>query len=175
MNMEHKKALLVIDMQNDYLWSKRKPMFSYDAEQLTGNVNRLTAVYKDRGYDIIYIRHILPKLMWGVGFSIKGTEGAELYSKLEIRSELCFDKNRSDTYSAKAFRKHMQENHYAEVALCGLDECGCVGATAQGAAKTGAKVVMIENCIGRRFPDEKVQEMREKLHGLGVEYISETL
>jgi len=33
------KALLVIDMQNDYLWDKRKPMFSYDRDALTGSVN----------------------------------------------------------------------------------------------------------------------------------------
>ena len=33
---------------------------------------------------------------------------------------------------------------------------------------------MIENCIGRRFSDEKVQKMRKKLRGLGVDYISET-
>ena len=38
---------------------------------------------KEADYDIIYIKHILPKVMWGVGFSIKGTEGAELYEGLD--------------------------------------------------------------------------------------------
>ena len=33
-----KKALLVVDMQNDYLWDKRKAMFSYDTEELVGSV-----------------------------------------------------------------------------------------------------------------------------------------
>ena len=28
--MNDKRALLVIDMQNDYLWEKRKDMFTYD-------------------------------------------------------------------------------------------------------------------------------------------------
>ncbi len=32
---------------------------------------------------------------------------------------------------------------------------------------------MIENCIGRRFPDEKVQKMRKELKGLGVKYITD--
>ena len=173
--MAEGKALLVIDMQNDYLWDKRKPMFSYDTEKLTGDVNRLIAVYSDSGYDIIYIKHILPKLMWGVGFSIKGTEGAELYGGLNVVSDLCFEKNRSDTYTAKAFREYMKEQDYSEVAICGIDECGCVGATAKGAVKTGVKVVMIENCIGRRFPDAKVQRMREKLRALGIQYITEDL
>ena len=172
--MAEKKALLVIDMQNDYLWDKRKTMFTYDTDKLTGDINRLIAIYGDRGYDIIYIKHILPKLMWGVGFSIKGTVGAELYGGLNVVSDLCFEKNRSDTYTSKAFREYMKEQNYSEVAICGLDECGCVGATAKGAVKTDVKVVMIENCIGRRFPDAKVQKMREDLRALGVKYIIES-
>ena len=72
--MSDKKALLVIDMQNDYLWDKRKSMFLYDTAMLTSNVNKAIDSYKEDGYDIIYIKHILSKLMWGVGFSIKGTD-----------------------------------------------------------------------------------------------------
>ena len=86
--MSNKKALIVIDMQKDYLWDKRKPMFNYDTENLVGNVNNAIASYKEQGYDIIYIKHILSKLLWGVGFSIKGTEGAELFEGLDVISEL---------------------------------------------------------------------------------------
>ena len=172
--MSEKKALLVIDMQNDYLWGKRKPMFSYDTDKLVGDVNRVTALFQENGYDIIYIKHILPKVMWGVGFSIKGTEGAELYSGLDIVSDLCFEKSRSDTYTAKAFREYMKKQDYSEVAICGLDECGCAGATAKGTVKTGANVVMIENCIGSRFSDARVKKMREELNMLGVKYVTVT-
>ncbi|MBQ9608780.1 MAG: cysteine hydrolase [Lachnospiraceae bacterium] len=165
------KALLVIDMQNDYLWDKRKSMFTYDTDKLVDDVNQAIMTYKENGYDIIYIKHILPKVMWGVGFSIKGTEGAEIYPGLNFVSELVFEKKHSDTYTAKDFRQHMEKQGYNEVVLCGLDECGCVGATAKGAAKTGVKVFMLKDCIGRRFPDEKVQKMRADLKALGVQYI----
>lgn len=165
------KALLVIDMQNDYLWDKRKSMFTYDTDKLVDDVNQAILTYKESGYDIIYIKHILPKVMWGVGFSIKGTEGAEIYPGLNLVSELVFEKKHSDTYTAKDFRQHMEKQGYNEVVLCGLDECGCVGATAKGAARTGVKVFMLKDCIGRRFPDEKGQKMREDLKALGVQYI----
>lgn len=162
-------------MQNDYLWDKRKPMFSYDTEALVGAVNKAAAEYREKGYDIIYIAQMFPNLItnkWFIGFSIKGTAGAELYSGLDIVSDLYFEKNLPDTYSSRAFREHMAKENYTEVVLCGLDECGCVGATAKGAAKTGAKVFMLENCIGRRFPQDKVKKMRESLTALGVKYIS---
>ena len=97
--MSNKKAFIIIDLQNDYLWDRRKSVFTYDTEKLIGNVNRSIASYSEKGYDIIYIKHILPKLLWGVGFSIKGTEGAKLYDGLNIVSSLCFKKNRSDSYT----------------------------------------------------------------------------
>ncbi|MCR4792896.1 MAG: cysteine hydrolase [Lachnospiraceae bacterium] len=171
--MTDRKALLVIDIQKDYLWDKRKKMFTYDTDKLVWDINRLIVSYNEKGYDVIYIKHILPKLMWGVGFSIKGTEGAELYDGLETVSDLVFEKNHSDAYTAKPFREYMKNQGYKEIAICGLDECGCVGATAKGAVKTGAKVVMVENCIGRRFSDAKVRKMREELNALGVKYLAE--
>ena len=169
--MSDKKALIVIDMQNDYLWEKRKPMFTYDTKVLIHNVNEAITSYKAEGYDVIYIKHILPKLLWGVGFSIRGTEGAEYYDGVKIVSDLVFEKNRSDSYTANAFREHMDKESYSEVVLCGVDECGCVGATAKGAAKTGVKVRMLTDSIGCRFPDSKRQKMRDKLKSLGVQYI----
>ena len=107
--MTSDKALLVIDMQNDYLWDRRKPIFKYDSEKLVGNVNRAISRYIADGYDIIYIKHILPKILWGVGFSIRGTAGAELYPGLDLVSELVFEKNHSDTYTAREFRQHMEK------------------------------------------------------------------
>ena len=169
--MSDKKAVIVIDLQKDYLWRKRKPMFSYDTDKLIGNVNSMIASYQEKGYDIIYIKHILPKLMWGVGFSIKGTEGSELYEGLNIVSDLCFEKNRSDSYTSRPFREHMEKNGYKEVILMGLDECGCVGATAKGAAKREIKVKMLKDCIASRFPKKKVMKMRQELKRVGVEYI----
>ena len=169
-----KKTLIVIDMQNDYLWEKRKSKFSYNSNELVNAVNKAVSSYKENGYDIIYIAQMFPNIItnqWFIGFSIKGTEGAELYSRLNIVSDLYFEKNLPDTYSSKPFREYMEKQGYTELVLCGLDECGCVGATAKGAVKTGVKVFMLENCIGRRFSDDKVQKMRDTLISLGVHYI----
>ena len=172
--MAEKKALVVIDMQNDYLWEKRKAKFSYNTDELVNAVNKAISSYKENGYDIIYIAQMFPNIItnkWFIGFSIKGTEGAKFFSRLNIVSDLYFEKNLPDAYSSKAFREHMAKQGYTEVALCGLDECGCVGATAKGALKTGVKTVMLENCIGRRFSHRKVQKMRDHLSSLGVQYI----
>ena len=66
---------------------------------------------------------------------------------------------------------HCQQQGYTEVVLCGIDECGCVGATAEGAARRGLKVVMLSSAIGSRFPNSKIEKRRHSLKALGVDYI----
>lgn len=36
-----KTALIVIDMQNDYLYEKRKAKFAYNTSELTSSVNEI--------------------------------------------------------------------------------------------------------------------------------------
>jgi nicotinamidase-related amidase len=170
----NEKALLVIDMQNDYLWTKRKPVFTYDTNSLVERINSCIHEYSSNGCDVIYISQVFPDIFTNrlfIGFSIKGTEGAELYDRLDIVSELCFEKNLPDTFTAKAFRKHFESRGYKKVYLCGIDECGCVGATAKGAVKTGASVYLIEKCTGCRYSEKKRSAMHKKLESFGVRYI----
>ncbi len=37
--MANKKTLVVIDMQNDFLWEERKARFSYNTNELVNDVN----------------------------------------------------------------------------------------------------------------------------------------
>ena len=54
-----KAALIVIDMQNDYLYEERKAIFAYNTVELTTSVNNIIHEYKETGSDVIYIRHII--------------------------------------------------------------------------------------------------------------------
>lgn len=167
-------ALLVIDMQNDYLYDKRKCKFSYDTKAVTSSVNELIRQYSDSGSDVIYIRHIIqnfPTNRLLFGFSIEGTEGAELYSGLDIVSDYCFDKLVGNALSNKELRKLIEKKGYEELHICGLDECGCVAATALGTAKAGIIAKIIRNGTVTRFPEQKVAKTRRKLEKAGVKYI----
>ena len=64
----------------------------------------------------------------------------------------------------------MDEKDYDEIHICGIDECGCVGATTKGALKSCDNVTMIGNCIGCRFDEGKQKSMRDMLTSLGVKY-----
>ena len=172
--MADKKALIVIDMQNDFLWEKRKTMFDYDTQRLTAAVNERIHQFEQAGDDVIYIAHILPNLPTNrlfIGFSIRGTQGAELYGGVDIVSKLYFEKNLSNSFTAKKFREHMARQDYGEIYICGLDLCGCVGKTALGAAKLCRKVFLFEDAVGCRFDESRKQKMKKRLAAAGASFI----
>lgn len=169
-----KIALLVIDMQNDYLFEKRKSIFSYNTNELVSSVNELIYEYKENNYDVIYIRHIIQNLPTNrllFGYSIAGTEGAELYSGLDIVSDYCFDKLFGDALSNKSLRELIIKNGYDMLHICGLDEFGCVTSTALGAHKRGIKAQIIRKGTATVFSENKVKKVRKRLSKAGIEFI----
>lgn len=172
--MSVKKALIVVDMQNDYLWEKRKTMFSYNTSELVNAVNRLIGEFCKRGDDVIYIGQVFPNMItnkWLIGFSIKGTVGAALYPEMDIVSDHYFEKNLPDSFTSRSFKRFMAEKQYSEVTVCGLDLCGCAGATAKGAVKAGLTVKLSEVAVGCRFGKEKADKMKKDLIALGVQIV----
>ena len=169
-----KAALLVIDMQNDYLSENRKPKFAYNTPELTNAVNSLIHSYAENGCDVIYIRHIIQNLPTNrllFGYSIAGTEGAELYSGLDVVSDLKYDKLLGDALTNKKLLARVKEQGYDELHICGLDEFGCVTSTALGAAKRGFTARVIRSGTATVFPEKKQAERRKKLENAGVKYI----
>lgn len=169
-----KTALIVIDMQNDYLYKKRKKQFSYDTEKLVNSVNALINEYHTNGCDVIYIRHIIQNLPTNkllFGYSIYGTEGAELYGGLDIVSDYCFDKLVGDALSNRNLLKMIKEKDYNELHLCGLDEYGCVKSTALGANRRKIGVAIIKKGTATVFPEKKILKWSKKLKEAKIRYI----
>ena len=169
-----KTALIVIDMQNDYLWERRKSRFAYDTPKLVGAVNGLIRRYAAEGADVIYIRHIIQNLPTNrllFGYSLAGTEGAELYSGLEKVSDLCYDKLLGDALTNRELLARVRAQGYDELHLCGLDEYGCVSNTALGAAKRGLKARILREGTATVMPEGKAAKMKAKLTEAKIEYI----
>ena len=167
-------ALLVIDMQNDYLWPSRKPQFAYDTGVLVASVNAIIRRYAERGCGVAYIRHIIQNLPTNrllFGYSLAGTDGAELYGGLEIASENRFDKYFGDALTNGALRAWLARNDVGRVHLCGLDEYGCVTATALGAAKRGFETAILRAGTATVMPPQKAEKARRKLEKARIQYL----
>ena len=167
-------ALIVIDMQNDYLWPSRKPMFAYDTDALVASVNALVRRYAEEGCDIVYIRHIIQNLPTNrllFGYSLAGTAGAELYGGLEVVGDNRFDKYFGDALTNRALRDWLKQSGCTRLHLCGLDQYGCVTATALGAKKRGYELAILRSGTATVLPEKTAAKRQARLDAAGIEYI----
>ncbi|MCC5468134.1 cysteine hydrolase family protein [Pelosinus baikalensis] len=150
-----KKALLVIDIQEDYTGAMAKPPFPYkDSERLIATVNKIIEMAARKNLIIVYIQQefdgffgrMISKV-FGHGTAVKGNPGTEFDKRVKIASDHCFAKPMPDAFSNPNFESFIKENHINELYLVGLDAEGCVYFTAKGALKRGFKVSIIQDGI----------------------------
>ncbi|MBR3268271.1 MAG: cysteine hydrolase [Oscillospiraceae bacterium] len=168
------KALLVIELQNDFLWEKRRAKFPYDTEKLTAAVNGAIEQAQAAGTDVIYLSQIFPDTPTNhlvFGYCIEKTEGAELWSGLHVVSDYCFEKNTADPFLSPGFAALVQERAYEELLLCGIDEYGSISGAAKAAVQHGIRAAVLKDCVASRFPVSKLIPLRRELKQLGIEYL----
>lgn len=171
-----KKALLVIDMQNDFIGDNRdKKRFCYEnIDKLISNINSNIESSVKNGDEVIYISHVLEDNFISrkiLKYGISGTEGAQLCNKLKIASNHYFEKHHGDAFSVKELKFFMENHEIDTIQICGIDEGGCVSLTARGASKLGFKVEILKDSVDTVFPMKKVIKFREELKKSGVKYI----
>jgi nicotinamidase-related amidase len=149
------KALLVIDIQEDFTGTTAKPPFPYrDSARLIETVNRITEAAARDSMLIIYIRQeldgfvgkLLSNLLAG-GVAIKGNPGTEIDKRVSVISSHIFPKPRSDSFSNPDLDRLLIEHQVNELFLVGLDAGGCVHNTARGGLNRGYKVNIITDAI----------------------------
>ena len=149
------KALLVIDIQEDFTGATAKPPFPYkDSEKLIETVNTIIEAADRKNVLIVYIRQelndfwgkLLSKLLAG-GVALKGNPGTEIDQRISILSDHIFPKGKSDAFSNAKLEQFLLEHQVNELYLVGLDADGCVHVTAQGALNRGYSVNIITDAI----------------------------
>ena len=98
------KALLVIDIQEDYTGATAQPPFPYkDSERLIATVNKIIEEASKKDIIVVYIRQefdgfvgrTISKL-FGHSTAIKGNLGTEFDKRINIISNHCFTKSKPD-------------------------------------------------------------------------------
>lgn len=175
----YKKALLVIDIQEDYTGTTAKPPFPYkDSGRLITTVNKLIEEASRKDILILYIRQefdgfwgkAVSKLV-GHGTAIKGKPGTEFDKRINIVSRHSFTKPMPDAFTNPELEVFLKEHEVKELYLVGLDAAGCVYFTAKGALKRGYGVSIIKDGIVL-LAEEKWKSLLEKFEQEGIKLIT---
>lgn len=170
-----KKALLVIDAQEDFIGEQRNnKKFNYeDVDELVKNINDKITIYEKNKDEVIYIANVLPNNFFYNKFfpyGITGSKGAKFDKRIKIVSENYFEKQVGNAFKNNNLVKFIKEKQIGEVELIGVDGNYCVFKTAKGARKIGLKVSILSDSVGT-VNHEKFIKISRKLKTLGVAYI----
>lgn len=135
------KALLVIDVQNDYFADGKFPL--WNAEIVSENVEKAIRKAKDNGIPVINMQHVVkqnPAPFFG-----EETPGVEINSRILAAAPdaLIIVKQYADSFQGTTLQEALNKLDVTELLVCGMMTHNCVTHTAisKSAAKYGITVL----------------------------------
>lgn len=142
-----KKALVVIDLQND---------ITKNYKEIIGNVNSAIEWAEKNNIEIVYIKH--NNLSAGTRTFKPNTRGEDLVADMNIVSENIFTKTKGNALSSIEFASFVRNNEIGEFYIAGADAVACVKSTCYNMVKEGYNVHVLADCI-TSYDKRKIEEM----------------
>ncbi|MBP7737769.1 MAG: cysteine hydrolase [Spirochaetes bacterium] len=167
------KALLVIDIQEDFSGPHSKTYAAGDAEAAIAAVNSVIDRAERAQWTIVYIRHefsgfmaCLSRIFMG-GKATQASPGIVMDKRVAVRTKNEFIKHRGDSFSNPGLDAFLRKNSVNELVIVGLDAEYCVHNTARGALNRGYKVNIVRDAI-LLSNKEKWNELMDKYKRDGI-------
>ena len=142
-----KKALVVIDIQNDITKHYR---------DIIETINAAIDWAVDLGMTVIYIKH--NNLSPGTRTFKPDTKGSELAPELKVVSNHIFVKTKANALTSRDFSEYIRENNINEFYITGADATACVKSTCFNMTRAGFAVHVISDCV-TSYELKKMPEM----------------
>ena len=152
-----KKALVVIDIQNDITKHYR---------DIIDNINDAIDWATAGGMEVVYIKH--NNLSTGTRTFKPDSKGAELVPELKIVSDRVFVKTKANALTSEAFLEYIRTNGIEEFYIAGADATACVKSTCLNMTKAGYIVHVISDCV-TSYDLKKMDEMFQYYADKGCE------
>lgn len=158
-----KKALLLIDLQNDYFPGGKYPL--WNTENILQNIEQAIVKAKDQNIEIIHIQHIADPAMGIAPFFNEDSDGAKIHAKIvSVAPDApVVIKRFADSFHETTLEKTLQALNITELLICGMMTQNCVTHTAISKATEKYSVSILADCC------TTVDEM---LHNIALHAVS---
>ena len=158
--MPLKKALVIIDIQND---------ITKNYKDIIDNINKSIDWAVDHDIHVVYIRH---EYLSDTMKKFKpNTYGSELASDLKIASKNVFTKYKLNALSSEEFTDFIYKNEISDFYVVGADAIACVKTTVYNLLKANYNVTVLSDCI-TSYDKKKIDEMLQYYESKGSKIIS---
>jgi nicotinamidase-related amidase len=142
-----KRALIVVDLQNDYFAGGRCPLVGIDAA--ADNAARAIAAARDAGDLVVHIRHEFRSA--DAPFFAPGSEGARIHPKAQSQdSETVIVKHFPNAFRDTGLKALLDKSGIEEVIIVGAMSHMCVDAATRAACDFGYKVTVVHDACATR-------------------------
>lgn len=142
-----KKALLIIDVQNDYFDGGAHTLVN--AAEAGKHAQQVLQTARKQHLSVVHIQHLA--VNEGADFFLPDTPGAAIHTCVSpISDEKLIIKNYPNSFRETALLKHLQNNGITHLVICGMMTDVCVDATVRAAMDLGFTITVIGDACATR-------------------------
>jgi nicotinamidase-related amidase len=142
-----KRALVLIDVQNDYFPGGKWPLVAIDSA--ADNAARVLAAARQAGDLVVHVRHEFTSA--DAPFFTPGSEGARIHEKVGAqRDEPVVLKHHVNAFRETDLKTLLDRHGVDEVVICGAMSHMCVDAGVRAASDLGYKCVVVHDACATR-------------------------
>ena len=142
-----KKALILIDLQNDYFPGGNMELV--DTEKAANNAQLLLNGFRRENLPIVHIQHI--SVRPGATFFLEGTHGVEIHEMVTPKQgENLVIKNYPNSFRDTSLLENLKNNKIEDLVICGAMSHMCIDATTRAAFDFGFNCVVVEDACATK-------------------------
>ncbi|MGN6165260.1 MAG: cysteine hydrolase family protein [Flavisolibacter sp.] len=142
-----KKALLLIDIQNDYFPQGKNELVN--SVLASEKAKALLNYFRNHNLPIIHIQHL--SVRPGSTFFIPDTEGAAIHKNVQpLENEKVIVKNYPNSFRETELQNYLQEQEVQHLVVAGMMSHMCVDATVRAAKDLGYQVTVAEDACATK-------------------------
>lgn len=141
------KALLIIDIQNDYFDGGANPLDR--SMEASRNAARILEHFRNTDLTVVHIQHLSTRP--GSTFFIPGTPGADIHPNVQpVDGEKVIQKNYPNSFRETGLLNYLADNNITDLIICGMMTHMCVDATVRAAKDYGFQITLIGNACATK-------------------------
>ncbi|ASN59224.1 cysteine hydrolase [Latilactobacillus curvatus] len=155
-----KKALLVIDVQNDYFQNGKMPL--KNPLKALEIINQLEFFFKEKKLPVIYIQHI--KKNKGADFFEFNTDGVRLHPDLMVTKEsIIVEKHFPNSFQETTLSEVLVALGVEQVVVCGMMTHMCIDSTTRASFELGYRPILIQDATATKSLENNGVEVPAEL------------
>jgi len=141
------KALLIVDIQNDYFPGGRMELVG--SPQASLQARSLLAAFRARGLPVFHVQHLSTRP--GATFFLPGTEGQRIHADVQpVAGETVISKNFPNSFRDTGLADALRAAGVKQLVIAGMMTHMCIDATTRAAADAGYECTLAHDACATR-------------------------